>query len=157
MKWMLPLIVLTTVACTALFYTQQRTHVIRPAQAPNFLVTHTQHLHDLPKQETWIHFWASWCAPCVIEHPKLLRAFQTTPERTLILVSLDKNKQAITKFIEGQDTDIKNILTQKHIYSLWDKEGNIAELYQSFQYPETYILNRNFELIKKIKGTFDNN
>lgn len=151
----LKLILIICIAAGSLFIWARSLEVApkNTTPAPNFAITEELTLHDLPKKETWIHFWASWCPPCVVEMPKLLAHFKEDETRTLVLVSLDKKQEALESFLNKQDT---SVLAQSNVLSMWDQHGDVAEEYQSFQYPETYVLNKNFELIRKIKGDSQN-
>ena len=151
----LKLTLITCIAVGSLFMWARSLEVTpkNTAPAPNFAITEELSLHDLPKKETWIHFWASWCPPCVVEMPKLLEHFKGDDTRTLVLVSLDKKQKALENFLNNQDT---GVLAQSNVLSMWDQHGDVAEDYQSFQYPETYVLDKNFELIRKIKGDSQN-
>ncbi|MDE0723787.1 MAG: TlpA disulfide reductase family protein [Alphaproteobacteria bacterium] len=148
MKLKLAFLALTIVAAGGWFFMPEHSPLPRP-KAPNFSITAGVELYDLPAEETWVHFWASWCPPCVVEIPKLLKEFKEDKDKTLVLVSLDKSEDAMNAFLDKQPEDS---LYSAHILTTWDEGGQIADLYQSYQYPETYILNEEFELVRKIKG-----
>ena len=50
---------------------------------------------DLKKNDfTLINFWASWCAPCKVEHPILMRLSKSKKLKILGVNFKDKEKQA---------------------------------------------------------------
>ena len=50
---------------------------------------------DLKKNDfTLINFWASWCAPCKVEHPILMRLSKSKKLKILGVNFKDKDKQA---------------------------------------------------------------
>jgi peroxiredoxin len=72
-----------------------------------------------------VDFWASWCQPCRIDNPNVVRAFNEFKDKnfTILGVSLDQNKDAWQKAIQ------KDGLTWTHVSDLkfWDNAA--ATLY----------------------------
>ena len=95
---------------------------------------------------TLLHFWATWCAPCVEEIPRL-RAFTKTlhddPEFRLVMVAVEDNPQQAEAFVG----DAAPLL-------LFDPRWDVAHRYGTFQIPETYLL-VNGEVAKKFVGSTD--
>lgn len=48
-----------------------------------------------------VHFWATWCAPCRTELPKLLELAKET-KLTLVLVSVDADWNVVRHFFDGE-------------------------------------------------------
>ncbi len=48
-----------------------------------------------------VDFWATWCAPCVAEHPRLLAAYRKYHDRgfEVVGVSLDNNRQQLEQYL----------------------------------------------------------
>lgn len=101
-----------------------------------------------------LHFWATWCAPCVQEFPKLTASVRGYGKDIEVLaVSSDKSENAIRQFIRKTDP---GSAWQKNIHLIWDENRAIThDLYQTFAYPETIIINREGNMVRKIPGDAD--
>lgn len=94
-----------------------------------------------------VHFWATWCGPCKDELPELdhfLRDLHLGEAFVPLLVSEDLNGAAETDpFREKHDI-------QTPIY--FDREGKVADLFGSYQIPETYLIDRQGIVVQKWIG-----
>lgn len=88
---------------------------------------------------TIIDFWASWCRPCRIENPNLVRLYNKYKNNGLqiIGVSLDRSKP---KWVQAIADDG---LFWKHVSNLQFWNDPIAKLYQVSAIPATFILDEN--------------
>lgn len=99
-------------------------------------------------QAVLVHFWASWCPPCIKELPEILKfAGELEKDSTLlILISLD------TSWEEAMTVFPKKIKLSSNVISVLDPDSKVNDAYGSYQYPETYLLNRNLEIVTKWVG-----
>lgn len=107
-------------------------------------------LSDFKGKIILIHFWASWCAPCVIELPKLLKLAEDYPNDIVILaLSTDTNQQKLLQFLTK-----KNLNTPPpNLKFIWDHDKSITQdLFQTLKLPETIITDRNMRMTRKITG-----
>lgn len=110
---------------------------------------------EIPENDyTLINFWASWCAPCVIEFPELVRFVLNNDDFNLVFVSNDANRQDIQKFLASIPEDIKTALQNNgRIFMLWDQDRTITrDVFQTYKLPETYLMNRDQKLVAKMNG-----
>jgi len=120
--------------------------------APDFQLSdldgRTLQLSDYRGKVVVLNFWATWCAPCVQEMPSLNRLVETLGPRgvAVLAVSVDDDEQALRQFVA------KN---QLKMAVLRDPNGKVSASYQTFQYPETYILDRQGRLVQKVIGGED--
>ena len=107
-------------------------------------------LSDVKSKVILLDFWASWCAPCRIENPDLvkLKKKYSSEDFEIVGVSLDRDKNAwITAIIND------NIENWVHISNLKFWGEPIAKLYKVIQMPTTFLLDENRNVIgKDVKG-----
>ena len=96
-------------------------------------------LEDKLGKITIIDFWASWCRPCRVENPNLVRMFNKHKKNGLQIVgvSLDQTKP---KWVQAIADDG---LTWEHVSNLKFWNDPIAKLYQISAIPATFILDEN--------------
>lgn len=120
--------------------------------APDFtlpgLSRGSQALSNYRQQVVILNFWATWCPPCVEETPSLEKfAAQTRPLGvTVIGVSVDLDRAALEKFVSDYHLSYPVAL---------DPQRTLAARYGTFQFPETYIIDRNGRVAEKIVGPID--
>lgn len=104
-------------------------------------------LADALGKYTIIDFWASWCKPCRVENPNVVKLYNKYHDKGLniISVSLDKpdNKDAWTDAIKQDQMD------WHHVSNLEFWNEPIAQLYGVTAIPATYLLDENGVIIDK--------
>ena len=120
--------------------------------APSFVLSDTKNrktkLQDLMGTVTIVHFWATWCPPCLEEIPKWVKAAEAYKQRPMkwIAISLDQNWDEALKLFPD------SLAASANIISLIDPQLKVSEDFGSFQFPETYILNKKHEIVSKLVG-----
>lgn len=104
--------------------------------------------HDFGGNYLLVNFWATWCAPCVIELPSLekLRKKFTGQGLEVISISLDTNR--------SQD-DIKEFLYNRNIgefAAYWDFNREIHKNIQMRGIPTTYLLDPKGNILHIFEG-----
>jgi thiol-disulfide isomerase/thioredoxin len=93
-----------------------------------------------------VHFWATWCPPCVEELPALSRFWEKYRGRddiALYAISVDKDWKIVESFSAKNPHDLPLYL---------DPKAETAGRFGSEQYPETYIVNRNGRVLFRLQG-----
>jgi len=119
--------------------------------APNFTVQDADRkltLTDYRGKVVVLNFWATWCPPCVEEMPSLLQMQQRLKDKgvTVLAVSLDADEGAYRKFLKDHGV---NLITVR------DPDLKSSDLYGTFKYPETYVIDRQGVLQRKFIGAVD--
>lgn len=104
-------------------------------------------LFEFKGKRVLVHFWASWCAPCLKEFPSLL-AYAKKEKAVVIALSHDTTDGAIERFLKKMESPLPETL-----YVARDYNSHIAEKqYGTFKLPETYVIAPDMTLTKKISG-----
>ena len=99
---------------------------------------------DIKKNDyTLINFWASWCAPCKIEHPILMKLSQKKNLMILGINFKDKNAQA-KKFL--------NELGNPYDLLAKDKNGKQSVRFGVYGIPESVLIDKDLMILKKFVG-----
>lgn len=95
-----------------------------------------------------LHFWATWCVPCLAEIPVLVEKAAATPSADFFLISVDQNTQALEKFLSPlQKKMTKNVtLIQDANMAITAKHFNVS------QFPESLILNTDKTVRQRVIG-----
>lgn len=102
-------------------------------------------LKDALGKYTLIDFWASWCKPCRIENPSIVKAYEKYHDKgfNILGVSLDKNKKNWIKAIEDDNLSWQQISNLKY----W--QDPIAQEYQVRAIPANYLLDEDGMIVAK--------
>ena len=99
---------------------------------------------DLIKNDyTLINFWASWCAPCKVEHPILMRLSKSKKLKILGVNFKDKDKQA-KKFL----SDLGN----PYDFLAKDINGKQSVSLGIYGIPESILINNELLIMQKFVG-----
>ena len=92
---------------------------------------------------TLINFWASWCAPCRIEHSYLMELSKEQNLKILGVNFKDKKENAL-KFL--------NDLGNPYDYLTKDSLGKNSVNFGIYGIPESILIDNEFKILKKIIG-----
>ncbi len=115
--------------------------------APDFAFNGST-LYALKGNVVLLNFWASWCAPCQTEFPQFVKLTQTYSNVVLLAVSVDHDKAAMQRFLDGQ-----HIADNPQVIIVHDPAKAIAQdIFSSIRYPETLLLSPDMHLVRKYVG-----
>ena len=93
-----------------------------------------------------VHFWATWCPPCIDEIPALQRLAQDFSGQegfVVVMVAVDDSTNKVTTFL-GPGWDMV----------LFDPNWDVAKRYGTSKLPETYLVVRG-QVVDKFVGATD--
>jgi thiol-disulfide isomerase/thioredoxin len=111
--------------------------------APDFVVTDIhgveQRLSSFRGKKVLLHFWASWCEPCMEELPEIERLWLDLKGKDLVVLSvaIDDDKQSVI--------EVEKSL--KLSFPILADDGAVKTLYRVGGVPESFIIDREGKLV----------
>ena len=121
-------------------------------EAPNFsaLNLKTGDIASLAKtykgQVVLVNIWATWCVPCRKEMPAMERLYQELGPKgfKIAAVSIDEgDTKDVLSFADGLGLTFD---------ILHDGDGSVQKAFQTFMYPESFLIDRSGVIVKKAIG-----
>jgi len=107
-------------------------------------------LENLRGNVVLIHFWASWCPPCLDEIPRWVAAasqFGGLPVK-LVAISVDEQWPQALKVLPQANVP-------PNMISLLDPESATARAFGTTKFPESYLLDTELRIVDKWMGVVD--
>jgi peroxiredoxin len=154
-QWVAVAVVLGVLAFglgAALVLTPEITRIEPGARAPAAKVVSvasgdTVDVRDYRGQVVLLNLWATWCAPCLEEMPSMERLYEELGPEGLKVVAISID-QAIDADAVRRWTDERGF----RFTILHDRSGRIQQTYQTTGTPESFVLDRNGVIVKKVIG-----
>lgn len=100
-------------------------------------------------QVTMVNIWATWCIPCRVEMPAMQAVYDSLRPKgfRIAAVSID----------EGDATEVRNFAAELGLTFdiLHDPSGRIQQIYQTTGVPESFLLDRDGVIVKRVIGAHD--
>jgi cytochrome c biogenesis protein CcmG/thiol:disulfide interchange protein DsbE len=104
------------------------------------------HLADYRGKVVVLNFWATWCIPCIAELPSLTAMQQQLPQVQVIGVSVDVDQQAYRDYLVQHNISLLTVNDPGH---------RAADLYGTYRWPETYVIDQHGIIRRKFIGAQD--
>ncbi len=97
-------------------------------------------------QVVLVNLWATWCPPCREEMPSLQRLHQELGPQGFKLAAISVD--------EGDPQDVLSFAKKYGLTfdMLHDGDGSVQKLFQTTGFPESFLIDRNGVVVKKIIG-----
>jgi peroxiredoxin len=132
----------------------QRVKIVREGdQAPEFSLPALDgkaiSLSSYRGKVVMVHFWATWCPPCIEELPTLERLYRAYfgKDLEILAVSVDEGGAgAVEQFMRKNRFALPVLL---------NPDQSVSRQYGTFKFPETYLVDREGIVRRKIIGAAD--
>lgn len=114
-------------------------------EAPKaFFTTQDSFSHAMLKDEPVhiVNYFASWCAPCVIEHPNLIKIAEET-NTPIHGVVIKDSKVNIQMYLEDHGNPYA---------TLSENNSDLSKIFNIMGLPETYVLNHEGKVLLHFQG-----
>jgi peroxiredoxin len=122
-------------------------------QAPDFTLNDLSgrpiQLSSLKGKVVLLNFWATWCPPCREEVPSLVNLNRVMQGKAfqMLAVSIDEGgKDAVASFFKKTGVVLPALL---------DTQGKVSLLYGTSGVPETFVIDGQGVIVKKVMGGLD--
>ena len=98
---------------------------------------------------TLVNIWATWCVPCRVEMPAMEQVYRSLAPRgfKIAAVSIDEGSPEDVQAF-GRELDLSFDLLQ-------DRSNKVQRLYQTTGVPESFLLNRQGIIVKRMIGAVE--
>jgi peroxiredoxin len=98
-----------------------------------------------------VDFWASWCGPCRMENPNVVKAYSEFKDKnfTILSISLDKEKNSWLKAISDDGLS----WTQVSDLQYWSNA--VAQMYNISSIPQNMLVDPNGRIVAKNLRGYD--
>jgi peroxiredoxin len=105
-------------------------------------------LASLRGRVVFVNFWATWCKPCEDEMPAMERLYTQLRDQPfeMLAVSVDDGDEEVRAFRDRMALSFPILL---------DRDKQVAVAYQSFRFPETYLIDQEGILVGRFIGPKD--
>jgi cytochrome c biogenesis protein CcmG, thiol:disulfide interchange protein DsbE len=117
---------------------------LAPALPTQVLVGPRVDIAGLRGRPAIIHFWASWCGPCVKEAPQLARlASELHGRATLVGVDWSDSRSSAASFVRQHQWTFTVLI---------DSSGEVGSAYGISGLPTTFLLDRHGGIVRRLIG-----
>ncbi len=107
------------------------------------------HLDRFAGEVVLLNIWATWCGPCEQEMPSIQRLYQDLSPEGLKIVSVsvdDDQPQTVSKWLVDRKLTFEVFQDRTHA---------IERIYQTTGIPESFVINRQGVIVKKVIGPLE--
>jgi peroxiredoxin len=106
--------------------------------APNFTFTgadgRTHTLAEYRGRPVALHFWATWCGPCIQELPLISQLTASNPQDLVVLaVNCAEADREVSSFLRARKLNLNLVM---------DRDGRVSQLYNIYAIPQTFMIDR---------------
>jgi thiol-disulfide isomerase/thioredoxin len=104
-------------------------------RAPDFTFTapdgRTLRLSDYRGKPVALHFWATWCGPCIRELPLIAALGSRSQNLSTLAVNCAETDREVSSFLRARKLNLNVVM---------DRDGQISQLYNIYAIPQTFMI-----------------
>ncbi len=100
-------------------------------------------LSDLQGKPVVLNFWATWCGPCRLEMPELVKAAGADPNLVVLATDVQEARTPVEDFAAEFKMNLPIVL---------DKDGKVRNLYRVPGLPTTYFIDKTGKIASVVVG-----
>lgn len=131
-------------------------------RAPEFAATDMEgrpvSLSDLSGSVVLLNIWATWCLPCREEMPSMQSLHERFADDGLRVVAVSIDTESGGRFRPTTERGAVAEFVDEYAltFDIWrDPEGAIQRIYRSTGVPETFVIDRDGWIVRKVIGATD--
>ncbi len=94
-----------------------------------------------------LNVWATWCIPCEAEMPSIQRLYDEFEPQGLKVIAVSVDDGSLDRVMQW-------VKDRQLTFDIWhDQSGRIERVYQTTGVPETFVIDRDGVIVKKVIGT----
>ena len=101
------------------------------------------HLSDLQGKPVVLNFWATWCGPCRLEMPELVKAAGADQDLVVLAADVQEARSPVEDFAAEFKMNLPIVL---------DKDGKVRSLYRVPGLPTTYFIDKTGKIASVVVG-----
>ena len=98
---------------------------------------------------TLVNIWATWCIPCRTEMPAMQRIYDELKDEGFRIAAVS---------VDDDTDDVVNAFAESYQLTfdiLHDRSGGIQKVYQTTGVPESFLVDRNGIIVRRVIGAHD--
>jgi cytochrome c biogenesis protein CcmG, thiol:disulfide interchange protein DsbE len=131
-------------------------------RAPNFVASdldgRPMSLEDLRGEVVLLNIWATWCAPCREEMPSMQRLHDRFSADGFRVVAVSIDSETGQRLgVAPPGGDVRSFVQEYDLtFDVWlDPAGEIQRIYRTTGVPESFLIDRDGAIVKKVIGATD--
>ena len=112
-------------------------------------------LEDYEGKVILLNIWATWCPPCQQEMPSMQRLREAIPDEDFVILAVSIDAPPGEEDAFGREGGNLQIFAREMGLTftiLHDPTGKIQEIYQTTGVPESFVVDRDGVIFKKVAG-----